>query len=78
MWNGPENPFYLNGQDMREQAEKRGIHFDDTTSRESLRPLVVGHMALEYERQYKAAVDAVWHDWIKPDADIEAALKPAE
>ena len=35
-WNGPESPFYLNGRDMRDQAEKWGIHFDDTTSHERL------------------------------------------
>ena len=58
-WEGPENPHYLNGEDLRMQAKKLDIPFDDNTSSDRLRPLVVGQTALEYERQYKAAVDAV-------------------
>ena len=73
-WEGPENPHYFNGQDLRMQAKKLDIPFDDNTSSDRLRPQVVGGTALECERQYKAAVDAVWQRRIK---EIDQAAQNA-
>ena len=77
-----DQPFDLKGRDLQDQAGKWGIHFDDTTSHESLLALVVKRAAHEHVRQYQAAVNAVWHDRInalKRHADeLEADAKPAD
>ena len=68
-WKGPENPCHLNEQEMREQAEKLGVPFDDTTSFDSLRAQVVRESVVEHERQYKAAVEAMWQSLMNDAAE---------
>ena len=72
VWNGPGSPYYLPAAEMRQQAVRWGLTVEATTSHQRLQPLVVSMAILEYERQFKAAVDAAWQ------AATTAAVKPDE
>ena len=72
VWNGPGSPYYLPAAEMRQQAIRWGLTVEATTSHQRLQPLVVSMAILEYERQFKAAVDASWQ------AATTAAVKPDE
>ena len=81
-YDGPTSPYYLAGPAMKQQAEKWGIKVDANTTPRKLQQLVVARAVVEYERQYKAVVDAAWHGagaTARPaEGQKKAAANPAE